>query len=410
MGKFISVSVGVLLIFLIDFYVFKAVKVATVNLSTNSQKWIAIAYWSITILAVFAVYYYNFGPKYVPGNVSRSYLLIGVFISVTSKLFASLFLFTDDIFRVGRWVINMFKPQEDFDQGRSDFLSKAAVLSLAVPATTMTFGIISGAYDYRVRRKTVAIKNLPSEFDGIRLAQLSDIHSGSFFNKIAVEGGVEMMMAEKPDVFLFTGDLVNYKADEVQDYFPVFKKIKAPLGQFSVLGNHDYGDYVSWPSMQAKKANLDLLKTAHSELGWDLLDNENRTLTVDNNSISIVGVENWGTGRFPKYGDLEKAVQGTEEIPTKILLSHDPSHWDAKVRENHPDIDLMLAGHTHGFQFGVEIGGFKWSPSQYVYKQWADLYTEGDQNLYVNRGFGFIGYPGRIGILPEITIIELKKA
>jgi hypothetical protein len=217
-------------------------------------------------------------------------------------------------------------------------------------------------------------------------------------------------MNEKPDLFVFTGDLVNNETSEVRDYKEVFSKAKGPLGSFSTFGNHDYGDYRSWATAKHKKRNLDDLVQVHKEMGWDLLRNENRIIEVDGEQLSLIGVENWGKGRFAKYGDLEKAYAGTEDIATKILLSHDPSHWDAQVRESYKDIDLMLAGHTHGFQFGVEIGNFRWSPSQYMYKQWADLYTEGNQHLYVNRGFGFIGYPGRVGILPEVTILELVKA
>lgn len=218
-----------------------------------------------------------------------------------------------------------------------------------------------------------------------------------------------MINAEKPDVFFFTGDLVNDHSEEARDYLDVFKKVKAPLGNFSIMGNHDYGDYRQWNSPREKLADVQNLHKMHEYMGWDLLLNENRTLKVDGAELGIMGVENWGEGRFSKYGDLDKTYAGMEEQDFKILLSHDPSHWDAQVRPDHPDVDLTLSGHTHGFQFGVEIGNFKWSPSQYIYKQWADHYQEGNQHLYVNRGFGYIGYPGRIGILPEITVLELKR-
>ena len=270
-------------------------------------------------------------------------------------------------------------------------------------------GIVSGAHNYRVRRKTIALPNLPSAFDGIRIGQLSDIHTGSFFSRPGVKRGIDLLLDEKPDVVFFTGDLVNDEARELADYKDLFEKVRAPLGVYSTLGNHDYGDYKVWKD-EDKKRNLADLIQAQKEMGWDILMNENRSLKVDGEEIAIIGVENWGAGRFQKYGELEKAYAGTEEKPVKLLLSHDPSHWDAKVRPEFGDIDVMFAGHTHGFQFGVELGDFRWSPSKYIYKQWADLHREGNQYLYVNRGFGFIGYPGRIGILPEITIIELKKA
>ena len=293
---------------------------------------------------------------------------------------------------------------------RSEFLSKIALATTAVPFSAFAYGIISGAHDYRVKRVTVKLKNLPKSFDGLRIGQLSDIHSGSFWNKTAVKGGVEMMMKEKPDVIFFTGDLVNNEASEVKEFIPIFDKLKAPLGVFSITGNHDYGDYKSWVSPEEKQRNFKDLVQAHKILGFDILMNEHRFLEQGGEKIAIIGNENWGAGRFSKYGKLDLACQGTDEAAVKLLLSHDPTHWDAQVRRNHPDIDVTFAGHTHGFQFGVEIGNFKWSPVQYVYRQWADLYREGDQYIYVNRGFGYLGYPGRVGIPPELTIMELKRA
>jgi predicted MPP superfamily phosphohydrolase len=225
-----------------------------------------------------------------------------------------------------------------------------------------------------------------------------------------VKGGVEMFLKEKPDVIFFTGDLVNNQTEEVKDYIDTFNKLKAPLGVFSITGNHDYGDYKQWSSAEAKRKNFQDLIDAHKALGFDILLNEHRYIEQGGERIAILGNENWGGGRFTKYGKLDVAHKGIEDASVKLLLSHDPSHWDAQVRPLYPDIDIMFAGHTHGFQFGVEIGDFRWSPSQYVYKQWAGLYQEDNQYLYVNRGFGYLGYPGRVGIPPELTIIELKRA
>jgi predicted MPP superfamily phosphohydrolase len=219
-----------------------------------------------------------------------------------------------------------------------------------------------------------------------------------------------MLMRENPDLIFFTGDLVNNEASEVNEYIDIFNKLKAPLGVYSITGNHDYGDYKNWRTEGEKKQNFKDLIEAHRLLGFDLLMNENRFIKVDGAKLAVLGIENWGAGRFAKYGKLDLAYAGSEEAPVKLLLSHDPSHWDAQVRKNYKDIDISFAGHTHGFQFGVEVGDFKWSPSQYAYKQWAGLYTEGNQHLYVNRGFGYLGYPGRIGMPPELTIMELKKA
>jgi predicted MPP superfamily phosphohydrolase len=325
-----------------------------------------------------------------------------------------LFLFIDDILRFFRWIVSLFQTKNESVTGskisRSEFIVKTGMLAGTGIIASLAWGIFSGAYDYRVKRRVITLKNLPKSFDGFRILQISDIHSGSFWNKEAVERGVQMVLDEKADVIFFTGDLVNNEATEMKPYMEVFNKIKAPYGVFSIFGNHDYGDYVAWPSAEAKIQNLEDLKIVHKELGWKLLVDQHERLTIGEDSIGVIGIGNWGNkGRFPKYGKMKEAVKGTEDLPVKLLLSHDPSHWRGEVLKEYPDIDVMFAGHTHGMQFGVEIGNFKWSPVKYMYPEWADLHTEGHQHLYVNRGFGFLGYPGRFGILPEITVIELRQ-
>lgn len=334
------------------------------------------------------------------------------------KFFIIIFLLLDDIQRGLKWVITkatwtLNKPEviEQIDIPRSEFLVKSGIILATLPLVSISYGIVNGAHDYKVRHIKLPLKNLPASFHGMRIAQLSDIHSGSFFRKTAVQGGVEMLLKEKPDMVFFTGDLVNNTADEVKDYIDIFSKVKAPLGVFSTLGNHDYGEYVAWTGPAAKAQNLKDLREAHRLLGWQLLDNTNSIIKQGGDQLAIVGVENWGAGsRWPKYGKLKDALQGTSDAAVKLLLSHDPSHWDAQIRPMFPEVDATFSGHTHGFQFGIEIGDFKWSPVQYVYKQWAGLYQEKEQFLYVNRGFGFLGFPGRIGMPPEITIFELEKA
>jgi predicted MPP superfamily phosphohydrolase len=341
--------------------------------------------------------------------------MASVMITVISKLFVVIFLFIEDITRIIRWAFT--NKNLDIIPGepapgqisRSEFLSKTALVVGAVPAATFTFGILSGAHDYRVEKISLKIPNLPKAFDGLRIAQLSDIHSGSFYNKRAVQGGVDMVMKEKADLLFFTGDLVNNEATEVEDYFQMFSKLHAPIGVYSTLGNHDYGDYVKWKSPQAKKQNLQDLMKAHELMGWNLMMDENKIIEESGEKLALIGVQNIGVGRFPWYGNLAKAYQGTEEASTKLLLSHDPTHWNAEVTQKYQDIDVAFAGHTHGTQFGVKIGDFKWSPAQYVYKQWAGLYQEGKQQLYVNRGFGYIGYPGRVGMPPEISVFTLTR-
>ncbi len=400
---------------LIDVYVFQAI----LNVSKDwPVMWKAIfryGFWVPTILCFIAMFWWTFADPYSISAGMRNWLITGLFATYFSKLFGVLFLLIDDGQRLVRWATKIFTKEEGKALpgeviNRSQFLSQAAMVATAIPFGAMAYGIISGAHDYRLKRVSLKLPNLPKEFDGLRIAQVSDIHSGSFFNKTAVKGGVELVMNNRPDLIFFTGDLVNNESSEVKEYIDVFNKLRAPLGVFSVTGNHDYGDYKSWASKEAKQQNFKNLIEAHKLLGFDLLMNENRFIEQGGEKLAIIGIENWGAGRFTKYGKLDQAYRGTEEAAAKILLSHDPSHWDAEVRPNYKDIDLMLSGHTHGFQFGVELGGFKWSPVQYVYKQWAGLYKEANQHLYVNRGFGYLGYPGRVGMPPEITIIELKKA
>ena len=367
-------------------------------------------YWIISLASLTGVLLYRQIDPKILGDL-RLYITTFFFVLFVGKLFSAVFLMLEDIRRGVTWIANLIPFSEvKHSTSRSDFMQKTALVAGSIPIATMSFGIISGAHDYRVRKRTVYSPNLPKAFDGIRVAQISDIHTGSFYNKVAVAGGVDLLNEQKADIAFFTGDLVNNKSEEAKSYLDIFKKVSAPLGVFSVMGNHDYGDYTSWPSQAAKQKDIKNIHDMHRYMGYDLLLNENRALKVDGEEIAVLGCENWGSGRFAKYGDLEKTVLGTEEAEYKILLSHDPSHWDAQIKPNHQDIDLTLSGHTHGMQFGVEIGNFRWSPVQYRYKQWADLYKDGNQSLYVNRGYGFIGYPGRIGILPEITILELKRS
>ncbi|MEM9324533.1 MAG: metallophosphoesterase [Bacteroidota bacterium] len=398
-----------LLYVLIDLYIFQVVRQLTEEQPTGRRYLYFGLYWFITIAAWSGIFLYSrLDPEQFK---SLRVVFISVFfVNIVSKLFAGVVLLTDDLRRGILWVIDLMGTREQpFSKSRSDFMAKSALIAGAVPLATLSFGIISGAHDYRVRRRTLHFPNLPAAFDGIQIAQLSDIHTGSFFNKTAVRGGVDMVQAEKPDLILFTGDLVNDYSEEARDYLDVFKHLNAPLGVHSIMGNHDYGDYRGWSSQEAKLKDVKNLHEMHGYMGWQIMLNENKAITVDGESIGLLGVENWGKGRFSKYGDMVKTYEGMEDLPFKLLMSHDPSHWDSQIRPEYSDIDLTLSGHTHGMQFGVEIGNFRWSPSKFVYKQWADLYQEGAQYLYVNRGFGFIGYPGRVGILPEITILELKR-
>ncbi len=333
------------------------------------------------------------------------------------KVLILLVMLIDDIRRLFTWLVttvaysNTTAP-DGSERGisRSLFLKQTALVLGGLSLVGFMMGI-RNRYNYRVRKVKLKLNSLPESFKGLRIVQVSDIHTGSFDNHSAVAHGMERIMDQKPDLILFTGDLVNNHADEVDTkYQEIFARLKAPLGVFSTLGNHDYGDYVHWPDAQAKIDNLNKLKATQAAMGWRLLMNEHVLLEKGGDKIALIGIENWSAkANFPKYGDLAKACQGLKEqnIAVKILMSHDPSHWHAQVLPEFKDISLMLSGHTHGMQFGIDTRWYKWSPVQYMYNEWAGLYTEGEQNLYVNRGFGFLGYPGRLGILPEITLFEL---
>ncbi|GAB3944393.1 metallophosphoesterase [Spirosoma harenae] len=414
---------------LIDWYVWQAVKTVSRSATESTQRIIAIIFWGFTVLSLVLYVVMQVLPADSLSRQVRTFLWAGIAIPYFSKVFTILILLIDDIGRFFRWIVSLFyKPAvieavESSQKAastnimpndtitRSDFLMKTALVVGTIPLAAFSWGIISGAHDYRIRRIKLPLKNLPSGFHGMTIAQISDIHTGSFFNKTAVKGGVEMLMGQKPDLVFFTGDLVNSHADEANDYIDVFDKVKAPLGVYSTLGNHDYGKYVQWPSAQAERQNVLNVVAAHKQMGWNIMLDENKILEQNGDKIALIGVQNLGFGPAAlRAGDLAKAYKGTEDYPVKLLLSHDPTHWDAEVRPKYPDIDVQFSGHTHGAQFGVEIGSIRWSPTQYFYRQWAGLYQEGAQRLYVNRGYGYIGYPGRVGILPEITIFELVKA
>lgn len=402
-----------ILLILIDIYIYRAIR--SVSWKWKGQKHLSFTYiwWGYTFLLIAGVFIsIFFNIKFL----LRSIILVVFFLTFVSKIFILPFLIADDLRRLMVWISRKLKTQEITEQNktngipRSEFLIKAGTLVAAIPLASLTYGVVSSAYDYRVKRRTLYLPNLPKAFDGIKLGQLSDIHSGSFYDRKAVIGGVDMLLKEKPDMVFFTGDLVNNIASEMYDYQDIFSKVKAPLGVFSVLGNHDYGDYhFGQGTSPAKIKNLADVKQTHKNMGWDLLLNENRRLKIDGEEIAILGIENWGVGRFAKYGRMDLAVKDIDDVPVKLLLSHDPSHWRAQVLPEYPQIDAMFSGHTHGMQFGLVTEKFQWSPAQYVYKEWAGHYKEGLQQLYVNVGYGFLGYPGRVGILPEITIFELRR-
>jgi predicted MPP superfamily phosphohydrolase len=399
----------------IDFYAYQGLKVAISPLPELGQRIIKWIFWGLTIFTIAGFILYEPLSKH---QSTRPILMMIVTIgsaNMIGKLLFAIWLLIDDVRRSLQFVWTSINPESGLESvknggiSRSEFISQAGAVTAALPIIGMGWGVLSGAHDYRVLRRTVNLPDLPKSFDGFTITQISDIHAGSFWNKKAVARGVEMINAENSDIIFFTGDLVNNKAEELNDWKSLFSTLEAKHGVKSVLGNHDYGDYVIWSSPEEKKNNLQSLMDIQKEMGWDLLIDEHRKITIGEDSIAVLGIQNWGAkGRFPKYGDLSKANEGLDPGLTKLLLSHDPSHWKDQVLPDFSDIDLMFSGHTHGFQFGIEVGSIKWSPVKYFYPEWADLYSEGRQHLYVNRGFGYLGYPGRMGILPEITVITLK--
>ena len=394
------------LIIILELYAFQAIKTLTRN------KLVKYGWLVLGILAYINFFYVIFSSDRTSGQTRQFQWAAGfMLLALLPKLFVLIFMFGEDVVRYIQKGISFLSSKETQPvAGRRKFISQIALGIAAIPFASLLYGIFKGKFNYKVLKYQLAFKDLPEAFDGFTITQITDIHSGSFDNKEKIQYGVDLINQQNSDVILFTGDIVNNFAKEMDPWIDMFKSLKAPAGKFSILGNHDYGDYSQWETEDDKKANFEAVKEIHPKIGFDLLLNEHRYLEKDGQKIALVGVENWGKG-FKKAGDLQKASEGVHQEDFKILMTHDPTHWDLKVKEDDFNYQLTLSGHTHGLQFGIEIPGFfRWSPSQYVYKQWAGLYEEFGRYVNVNRGFGYHAFPGRVGIWPEITVIELKKA
>lgn len=339
----------------------------------------------------------------------------GLFIMVMIfQLVVISFLFVEDLVRFPQWIYHLFtkgfKSSFEYSPHRREFISKLALLIASIPVGALFLGMLRGKYNYRVIKHKLSFDNLPSSFDGFKIVHISDFHCGSFDNIEKVKYGIKMINDQRPDLILFSGDMVNNMAKEILPWKEIISSLDAPFGKFAVLGNHDYGDYISWESEAKKKENMNYLLSYLNEMGFQVLLNESKPIKKDQAEIALIGVENWGAGGFKKKGDFQKASFNVKESMFKILLSHDPSHWQQKIIEHPTHVDLTLSGHTHGMQFGIEIPGWiKWSPVKYRYKYWAGIYKEKNQFINVNRGFGFLAYPGRVGIYPEISLLELHS-
>lgn len=407
-----SIALRLILVFLfigiIDIYAFQAIKTVF-----KSMPWARYAYWAISagVYLYLLLVIFNFDRDAGPQNAFFKYFMGIIILYLVPKLILLLIMFGEDLVRllVGTLQKASGKPG-DFLPERRKFVSQVALGLAAIPFLGILHGIVRGRYNYQVIKKTVTFDDLPEAFDGLQITHISDIHSGSFDNPAKVRYGIDLINQQESDMILFTGDMVNNRADEMLPWIKDFSRLRAPLGKFSILGNHDYGDYVNWPSAEAKERNMAKLFEVHKELGFNLLRNQKTTLERDGQKINLIGVENWGSGGFAKHGDLNKAAADVGEQDFNVLLSHDPSHFEEVVKKFKKKMQLTLSGHTHGMQFGIEIPGIvRWSPVQYRYPKWAGLYEEMGRKLYVNRGFGYLAFPGRVGIWPEITVLTLKR-
>lgn len=397
-----------LLILIVEFYSWQAVRVAF------DSKWIHRSYLIVSILAfiIIAISLYNFDRRI--GQTQLTLFALGLLLLIyLPKLVVTLFLVIEDLLRLFNGFYLYFSNSENlstFLPARRRFLSQTALAVAAIPFASLVYGIVKGRFNFKVMKSSPHFDDLPADFDGFKILQLSDFHVGSFSHPEKIQYGIDLINQQQCDMLVFTGDIVNSLANEMDDWYEMFSKIQTPkYGKFAILGNHDYGEYVEFSSAEERKQNFDAIKNIFPQIGFDLLLNENRKIKKGNSELVLIGVENWGRN-FRQAGDLNLASEGVKQNDFKILLSHDPSHWELEVENNPFNYHLTLSGHTHGSQFGIEIPGFfKWSPVQYVNKYWAGLYQKGKRFLYVNRGFGYHAYPGRVGIWPEITIIELKK-
>lgn len=388
-------------------YAFQAIR-------TLSKSVWAIVPYIIISLAILGYFLYHWTQPNPAGGFAgaRGYSLGFVLAFMAANLIVTVVMLGEDI---TRFLLAAYEkvtaPSDSFSlPSRRKFISQVALGIAAIPFASLLYGMYQGKYNFKVLKYTLHFDDLPDSFDGYRITQLSDIHSGSFDNKKKIEYAIDLVNEQESDAVFFTGDLVNNMASEMEPWVNTFGKIKARDGVFSVLGNHDYGDYVEWKTDGERRANLEAVKKAHADMGWDLLLNEHRYLEKNGERIALVGVENWGAGGFKKKGDLDLAGKQLTPSEFKILLSHDPSYWQEKIKKDPKHYHLTLSGHTHGMQFGIEIPGwFKWSPVQYRYENWAGIYEEFGRYINVNRGFGYLAYPGRVGIWPEITVIELRK-
>ncbi|QQR86283.1 MAG: metallophosphoesterase [Flavobacteriales bacterium] len=412
------VFVGIIV--LIDLYAYKGMNTALAGWTDVGRRWMRFIYWAVSIglIATWVWLFVNIAELRANRNYSFVFSLVAVsMLFFLPKLVVVAFHLVEDLLELLRWAAAKMQPGSEVVTSsggekqpisRIRFLSQVGLALATIPFAGVLYGITHGRRNFRVERVTIRSDKLPEQFNGLRVVQISDMHLGSFpTDSDIVQRGIDLINAEEPDLILFTGDLVNDYSEEAEPWLEQLTKLEARIGKFSILGNHDYSDYARYPSREAKAANLERLKKHHATMGFRLMLDERLNIERDGEHIELLGVQNWGT-KFQQYGNLAKTVAGSNPERFRLLMSHDPSHWEAQVWAE--KIDLMLSGHTHGAQFGISINGQTYSPAQWFYKHWAGLYEHEGMRLYVNRGFGFIGFPGRIGMPPEITVLDLRKA
>jgi uncharacterized protein len=418
-GSFVFLIILFLFIAIVDLYAFRGIKILTTDLPLQWRQIINVLFWIVpfTIIVLTIVMSLQIREVMTTGKFKLWYFLMGLFVLFyIPKLVFIAFQLSNDIVRFAGWLVaRLSKPEtqvaaKGIAMSRTEFLSKVGIVVASLPFLSVAHGIIRGRFNYKVKDVKLNFSHLPISFDGFRVLQISDWHIGSFLGHSAkVKEAVDLINRQNADLILFTGDIVNNVAEEMEVFIPLLKKINAKHGVYSILGNHDYGEYVSWKSEEEHGANMQRLYSFQEQAGFTLLRNDSFILEKGGEKIGIAGVENWGLPPFPQYGDIDKAMKKIQSLPFKILMSHDPSHWDAQVLKK-TDVDLTLSGHTHGMQFGINIPGIKWSPVKWKYPRWNGLYQENSQYLYVNVGIGYIGFPGRVGFMPEITVFELKSS
>ena len=398
----------ILIIGLTQWYSFQCIKTFSQN------KYLRILYINVSLLIIVNFIFQIINYDRSEGFTHMISYSLGFFISLFVFQFIIIIsLIFEDIIRFPQALYSFFNQGitgQDFFPQRRKFVSQITLTIASIPFGALLYGMYRGKYNYKVSSYELEFDDLPVSFDGFKLTHISDIHCGSFDNPEKVKYGIDLINKQDSDVIMFTGDLVNNVSKELNPWKDLFSSLKAEHGVYSILGNHDYGDYMNWDNDQDKINNLDNLKKIQNEMGFKLLLNENDFIIKNGEKLAVIGVENWGAGGFKKSGDLNKAIEGVSNADFKILLSHDPSHWNNQVVPHNFIFPLTLSGHTHGMQFGIDIPGWiKWSPIKWRYPEFAGLYQKAKQYLYVNRGFGYLAYPGRVGMWPEITVITLKN-